>query len=966
MIWRWLYLLLFYLIVLLLLLMLLVVVAVHHPKTLALLSTTIEAQTPIRFSKLEGTLSNNLIFHDISYNTRFSAKRLELHYNLLELLSGSLHVDRLELEGSLLDLRDLNGSDGSDEPIKMPLLPYLSLEHLSAPDFTIRTAVDLTLALEAQRLSYDARALHVAAARVTPLEVHTKPSVLVELNAGDLRFDGALHVANAEANATFKSYRAWATGSMKDDLFRGSGRVAYPQTLLEPLQTHLSSLPNPLEIDAVEAGYDSVRLNASLPRLEQFDTNITLEALQCLMSYDYNRSDIALHVSHNARHAEFNATLEHNMSVDFEGNVTDNIALRLDGSSHPLWFERAQAEMMLNVDTFALDLTLPQTKLQLRSNDYRTFDLRTQIAQLRLDFLQTLPDYLRRDPLSLSLEAQITPQLISGALDAHTLHTRYNARFDVGETHQNIDGNLTTDGESEFWQALGVRDIAHLHTTFARDEERIMLYAGNEELHVTLFEREGTIKGWGSVATTTFDARGTRSESGVRLELSSHIGSLYTLIDSVKELNYPEGFFFDTGMEIEGVLLFGEEIYVGAEVKLPWYYLQSDPENAYFGTDGRLHVSIDERSLRIDDYKIEALGHTFFSNRPSILRRDDNGRLLIDRFWIDDMLEAVGYYSIQSGVFEARLRGKNARYEGSEGKLNADIDITIAHDENQTLIEGEAAIRSALITYKPSGANYVEDDDIVVIQEVKPVNDSKLALNVRLYNLQSLRYKTDMADLDLGLDLTLWKEPRRPLELLGLLRLEKGLVYTPTAELSMRKSELYFAGGEKINPYLNLHLYYAIDNKEIDIYATHTLSSPVLLFTSNPAMSQSDILSYILFGAPASSSFETEEGASSQISTANLLLGTGFKELIGDTTGLRIDRLNLLSTKEGNVGFEIGTRLNKDTRVVFKSDDIFSMVLQWQLSSNLQVHVDVMETGQGINLIYVREFADPWVRDRTE
>ncbi|MBN2896213.1 MAG: translocation/assembly module TamB domain-containing protein [Campylobacterales bacterium] len=962
MIWRWLYLLLFYLVVLLLLLMLFVVVAVHHPKTLPMLSQAIETQTPVRFSKLEGTLSNNLIFHDISYETLFSAKRIELHYNLLELLAGSLHVEQLELEGALLDLHHRNRSNPSEAPIEMPLLPYLSLERVSAADFTIRTNVDITLALEAHNLYYDARALHVQQARVAPLEVHTHPSVLVELNATDLRFDGALHVAHAEANASFEGYRAWAQGSMSDDTFSGSGRVAYPQELLAPVQGHLSPLPNPLEIKAVEAGYASVRLNTSLRDVMQLDTNITLEAPECEMAYDYNRSDIALHVRHNARHTEFNATLEHNISIDFKGNVTDRAALHLDGSSHPLWFDEAQAKVILSDDFFALDLTLPQTKLQLRSNDYRTFDLQSQVRELRLDFLQMLPDYLRRDPLSLELEAQITPNLINGALDAHTLHTRYNARFNVGKAHQNIDGNLTTDGESEFWQALGVRDIAHLHTTFVRDEERVILYAGNEELHATLFEREGTIKGWGSVATTTFDARGTRDDSGVRLELSSHIGSLYTLIDSVKELHYPEGFFFDTGMEIEGVLLFGEDIYVGAEVKLPWYYLQNDPQNGYFGTDGRLHVSIDERSLRIDDYKIEALGHTFFSNRPSILRRDDNGTLLIDRFWIDDMLKAVGYYSIQSGVFEARIHGKHAHYEGREGKLSADIDITIVHDENQTLIEGEAAIRSALITYKPTGANYVEDDDIVVIQEVKPVNDSKLALNVRLHNLQTLRYKTDMADLDLNLDLTLWKEPRRPLELLGLLRLDKGLVYTPTAELSMRKSELYFAGGEKINPYLNLHLYYAIDNKEIDIYATHTLSSPVLLFTSNPAMSQSDILSYILFGAPASSSFESEEGASSQISTANLLLGTGFKELIGDTTGLRIDRLNLLSTKEGNVGFEIGTRLNKDTRVVFKSDDIFSMVLQWQLSSNLQVHVDVMETGQGINLIYVREFADPWAQ----
>lgn len=963
MIWRWLYLLLFNAMLLLLFVMLIVVVAVHHPMTLPLLSKTIEAHTPIRFSRLEGTLSDHLIFHDISYNRLFSAQRIEVRYSLLGLLMGSLHVERIDLENAVLDLRDRNHSHDSSTPPEMPALPYVSLETLSAPGFTIRTAVDIKINAQAKDLFYDDRALHATHVQTTPLKVLSKPAVTVELHATDVRFDGALHVKNAEANATFDTYRAWAQGSMVADTFSGAGRVEYPQTLLEPLKTHLSPLPNPLSVEIVQAGYSSVHLLTTLPQLEQLDTNTTFQALQCLLDYDYNRSDIALHVSHSAHHADFNATLEHALRIDFKGNVEDRINLKIDHSNYPLWFDRADGFLTLNAHTFALDVALPQAQLQLRSEDYRTFDLQAQVQELRPDFLDTLPDYLRHDPISLTLAAQITPEQIAGTLDAHTLHTRYNARFDMASAYQNIDGDLTTDGESEFWQALGIRDISHLHTTFSRNEERIMLYVGNNnDLHVTLFEREGAIKGWGSLATATFDATGARDESEVRLELESHIGSLYTLIDSVKELNYPEGSFFDTGMEIDAVLLFGEEIYVGAEVKLPWYFAQSDPEHSYFGVDGRLHVSVDERSLRIDDYKIEAMGHTFFSNRPSVLSREENGTLQIEHFWIDDMLEAVGFYDLHSGIFEAHIYGKNAHYEGKEGKLHADVDVTISHDENQTLIEGEAAIRSALITYKPSGVNYVEDDDIIVIQEVKPINDSNLALNVRLYALNPLRYKTDMADLDFNLDLTLWKEPRRTLELLGLVQLGKGLVYTPTAELSMRQSELYFSGGEKINPYLNLHLYYAIDNKEIDIYATHTLSSPVLLFTSNPSMSQSDILSYILFGAPANDSFESEEGSSTQISAANLLLGTGFKELIGDTTGLRIDRLNLLSTKEGNVGFEIGTRLGKDTRVVFKSDDLFSMVLQWQLDSNLQVHVDVMETGQGINLIYVREFADPWVK----
>jgi hypothetical protein len=88
------------------------------------------------------------------------------------------------------------------------------------------------------------------------------------------------------------------------------------------------------------------------------------------------------------------------------------------------------------------------------------------------------------------------------------------------------------------------------------------------------------------------------------------------------------------------------------------------------------------------------------------------------------------------------------------------------------------------------------------------------------------------------------------------------------------------------------------------------------------------------------------------------MLGAGLKGLIGGTTGLQIDTMNILTTKEGGMGFEVGARLNKDLRVVYKNDTVSSVLLQYTVNQWLRLDADIRELGQGINAIYIKDFRD--------
>ncbi len=148
--------------------------------------------------------------------------------------------------------------------------------------------------------------------------------------------------------------------------------------------------------------------------------------------------------------------------------------------------------------------------------------------------------------------------------------------------------------------------------------------------------------------------------------------------------------------------------------------------------------------------------------------------------------------------------------------------------------------------------------------------------------------------------------------------------------------------------------YQTLDYIDIEIFITNTLASPVVIFKSTPYLSQNDIMSYILFGESASSTFDSSSG--SKTSVSSILLATGVKQIFNDTSGLNIDTLNVLTNEEGTFGYEIGARFNEKIRAIYKNDTISSIILQYTLSRSIRFDIDVNEVGQGVRILYIKDF----------
>ncbi|MEA3523910.1 MAG: translocation/assembly module TamB domain-containing protein [Campylobacterota bacterium] len=919
-----LYLILHYLVFLALILFFVLIFLLSHPRVLELISYELSQNDKVEFSHIEGTLSEKIILHNINYKNSLFIEKLTIEYNLLSIIFGNRKIDKMEIiRPRILSKLYKNRAQSSEQ------------SYFKIPNFTIGS-IAIVDALVEETSSYG-----------------------FSFNLSNLSYqDKKVDVEEIKAKVEGEKNHLSLDGRIRNTVFEGQAIVTYDSNLTQSIEGIFKEIPKTLHLDIKHADINRIRFSTQIETLALQEQNISLNTIAIESNFEYKQDFISLHVRHDINETRSAAHIEHNITIGFDATLQDSLHVSIKQTPFLLPFEDVYGSLDINNSALSFIAATSCSETILKSSDFDTYTLESHLDALDLNFLPDLPPSLREHSLSTDLNMSYiqSAQTLQGYIDARTSHTSYRGDISFDTKHLSSDGIISTDGNTDFWKSLPVKNLDDIHLITDFSLENSMLYATSEELHVTLFDNNKKIKGWGSFATSEFNFRGDYNEERILMNVDSHIPSLYTAIDTVYDLNLSEGMIFDCALDMNATLMIDDTLHVSNRVSLPWYLAMSDKDNIIYGTDANFTLSTKANILSIDSYSFNLFNRDFFASKPSRLHYNDD-TIDIETFWINDGIKMSGDYKLNTKTLNLKADAESYHYKGDEGEADIDLHVRISHDDNGSEVEGSIELKNTLITYKPIATGIVQDEDIILIQDIEDPEKSPLALNVQIFSKEPIRYKMEDIDVDFTPDVTLYKESMSEMEILGWLATNSGHVYNSGSAYDIKKSEVYFAGGA-INPYLNLHLYYEIDDKEIDIYVTHTLASPVLLFTSNPPMSQSDIISYLLFGTPANNSFDSDGSSSNGINAANIFLGTGLKQMIGDTTGLRIDTLNLLSKEDGGIGFEVGTRVSRDVRIILKNDDIFSMVLQMSLSKSLRLDVDVQETGQGVNIMYVKDYKD--------
>lgn len=890
--------------------------------SLDIIGTYILEPLGIEYTHAEGSLMDGFTFHNMRNGTT-EAKTLTLKYSLVKMLEGDHTVDAVYIEGLRIHLDDFIGDDDSPWPFPTFILKQVTLVNLQLiSDYPVE------LDIEAQNGSYDGDMLNFKTIR-----------------------------------STFKSrYGGGAVeGTLRNNVITGNA-LLYPDAAeLAPYSGRFTDLPRSLPLEIRELSDKRALLRGKIDQLlSKEDPSIRAEQLAYTFDYRYDNPHFDVEAAYLLRQNEDTMQTVQRLRYAFEGKTTSTLE-GIITSVYPLPSNRFVGELTSDQNGLSGKLTLDKSVLTFKSRDYDRYLWHLDTDHDNLAFIPALPDLIRTSAIHARGEGSYT--VSSGVLEGKTgivhNHARFEGTFSTDGGRHRLEGNLILDPNAPTWKTWKHKPPENLVLTLVNEGNTTRMQLEGDALTLSGTLENETIKGTGDYLGAYFDFAGNVGAKGSVIDIDTLIPSVFATVSKLRPFQLYKGEYYDAEIRAKTRLSIDNTIRFNSDIQVPWYAVVLDSQRAFGGTDGHVSLAYDDSNITLKHYRFEIANHPVVSEKPSHMRITETGELLIDELWVYDTLLMRGKVSPDLSA-SLRLTSDRFSYTGPEGNAHASADIAFDRDnEGNQSLAGSLSILDAYITYLPFQQFKVLDDDIIIIQDVRPPSNIKLSMNLHITAKEPLHLKTKELDVRINPDITLWRDPAGPMQILGMVSIPYGTAMTSGKQFDIKHSEIYFGGDVPLNPYLDLTIGHEVDYKKILIYITHTLDSPIVLFSSDPVMSQNDIMSYILFGAPAN----TVTGGDSSTQTiradaTNFMLGAGLKGLIGGVTKIQIDTMNILTTQEGGMGFEVGARLNKNLRVLYKNDTLSNILIQYQVNRWLRLDADVHELGQGINAVYVKDFRD--------
>jgi len=877
----------------------------------------------IHYSHAKGSLAEGFTLYDV-YTDKAAAKEFSLTYRLDRILKGEHIIDKVVIEGLQIRLEDFISDEESIWP-----LPKFKLGEVTITNLQLLSDYPVELDLAGHNGSYDGDNLNFASLTATLKSRYA---------------DGAI------------------IGSLKNNTLKGTALV-YPNAKeLDPYVGRFTALPSSQMIRIDELSATRAKLTTLIDRLDsKQDPLVSARGIRLTMDYRYNNSYMDFDALYLLKRGDdFIQTKQHlrytlggTTTTDFEGHII---------SQRVLPSTILHGEFSDDAKGVKGHLTLGKTILDLSSSDYEQFlwNLNTDHPDLR--FIPALPAQLQSSPMQAQAQGtyQLSTEKLQGSL--HLLHNdgSFEGTMATQEGRYRLDGNLTLPPDAPLWKNWRHKPPEKLSLSVRHDVNATKMHIEGESLDLFASLRGHKVKGSGNYLGNFIDFQGSAEENVLALDINTSTPSVLAVLSALKPVTLHRGEYYDAEVHSQTHLTFADTLQAHTLITIPWYAAVFDSQRAYAGVDGMISLTYDDGEILIDRYRFSVADHPVISDKRSLLHLNEEGDLIVDELWIYDSLHLSGTVSGKDLSASLRLKSDRFTYDGPEGKAHMAADITFTRDGNAAhKLEGSLSVLDATVTYLPLQQFKVMDDDIIIIQDVRPPSTVNLSMNLHITSAKPIHYLTKELDLLLNADLTLWRDPYGPMQILGMVQIPSGSAKTGGKLFEIEPSEIYFGGAVPLNPYLNLTIRHEVDYKKIFIYITHTLDSPIFLFSSDPVMSQNDIMSYILFGTPANTT-KTGDASTSTIRTdaTNFMLGAGLKGLINGATKLQIDTMNILTTQQGGMGFEVGTKLNKDLRILYKNDTVSSVLIQYSVNRWLRLDADIHELGQGIQAVYIKDFRD--------
>ncbi len=394
------------------------------------------------------------------------------------------------------------------------------------------------------------------------------------------------------------------------------------------------------------------------------------------------------------------------------------------------------------------------------------------------------------------------------------------------------------------------------------------------------------------------------------------------------------------------------------ELKSRWLVYEYSPNLFAFTEKVKFDFDKSAENILLNNYYFSTYldyDRVFSAKKESKISLKKN-KIIIKSLWVNDQAKITGDYDFFKNRANITLKTKDYHYKGKEGDMHFDADIFVKYSKKELDIEGNILSKDTTITYVAKKEHYIQDEDIIIIQEQNKIDDNKkennITIDLSILTKKPIRYKIEDTDVKFDLDMKFWKERQKKLELLGIARIIKGTHFESEKKFIIQSGEVLFAG-DILNPYLNINVKHQNDPYEITININGLLESPILNFSSVPFLTQSDILSILLFSSTTKDLFKSD-GDSSKAAIS--IFGNTFVKEIVENFGIKLDKFVLSTTQDGGFGLEVGKKISKKITVIYINDIVQTIKIKYQHSKRFESDITMSPDSSGIDFLYKNEY----------
>ena len=371
--------------------------------------------------------------------------------------------------------------------------------------------------------------------------------------------------------------------------------------------------------------------------------------------------------------------------------------------------------------------------------------------------------------------------------------------------------------------------------------------------------------------------------------------------------------------------------------------LDIEKVNAIFTLDKNGDIVIEKYYFKLDT---NPYFKDFYSTNISYLYLK-NGKLTVKKLWLNNLALINGNYNLKTSSGDFHISSKEFPFNNRDFNLLFDVDANLKLRGKQVEVDGDINILGNSVHYDIEGSTIIEDSDIIIVQEQKKSKESalrNLKLHLKIKSENPLKYYGKNTRVEFYNELRVIKEYKTDIMVTGMSTITKGSYKVEDKHFNLDESHLYFAGDPK-KPLLDIKANYKKDEYTIHIYISGSVEEPIVNFTSEPYLTQQEILSLILFDGTGSSSGQGAE--------AYTLLGGTFAKGLMKSLGIDVDHLLLGTNADDELSLEVGRRISDNITFMYMyQDGENGAKVRVEHNKNFETDIIIMPSASSIEFLY--------------